>query len=282
MEIPPRHNDILARARANGKVSVDELALAYNVTPQTVRRDMKDLCKRGLLARIHGGAVPANSVSNFGYADRRELASDEKMRIGLVAASLIPDNCSLIINIGTTTEQVARSLYDRTNLVVITNNINVINILSGSPQKELVLAGGMVRQSDGGVVGEAAVDFIRQFKVDYAVIGASALDEDGAILDFDYREVTVARTIIANARKIVLVADGSKFERTAPMRIGDISLVDHFVTDREPPEKFQTACRQNGVDIKVVATASELSQNLHNRKNEHKRTSGAGFETVNV
>ncbi|VAW16223.1 Glycerol-3-phosphate regulon repressor GlpR [hydrothermal vent metagenome] len=279
MEIPPRQNEILARARAKGRVAVEELASRHRVTPQTIRRDLNDLCQRGLLARIHGGAVPANSVSNFGYADRRELASDEKRRIGLAAAALVPANCSLIINIGTTTEQVARSLYDRENLVVITNNINVINILSGSRHKELILAGGTVRQSDGGIVGEAAVDFIRQFKVDYAIVGASALDEDGAILDFDHREVSVARTIIENARKVILVSDRGKFERTAPMRICDISVIDHFVTDAPPPPRFWRACQRHDVDVKIAAAPGATNAFAGaGSKTEQNRT----FEIENV
>jgi DeoR family glycerol-3-phosphate regulon repressor len=180
---------------------------------------------------------------------------EEKRLIGEAAARLIHDNSSLIVHIGTTTEQVARALWDRRNLVVITNNINVVNILSGSPAKELILAGGVVRQTDGGIVGEAAVEFIRQFKVDIAVIGASALDEDGAVLDFDYREVSVARAIIANARRAILVADHQKFERTAPVRICDISGIDVFVTDRDPPRRFREACRAAGVDIEVATRA---------------------------
>ncbi len=279
MEYSSRQNTILAHARTKGRVGVEELASAYNLTPQTIRRDLNELCQRGLLARVHGGAVPANSVSNFGYADRRELASEQKRRIGLAAASLIPDNCSLIINIGTTTEQVARSLYDRENLLVITNNINVINILSGSVKKELILAGGTVRQSDGGIVGVAAVDFIRQFKVDYAIIGASALDEDGAVLDFDNREVSVARTIIDNARKVILVSDSSKFERTAPMRICDISSIDYFVTDQAPPPRFQQACKRDNVDVRITTLPgpADIIEGAE-KQNEPKRT----FETENV
>ena len=108
-------------------------------------------------------------------------------------------------------------------------------LLYRHPRIEVIVAGGTVRRSDGGVVGSAAVDFIRQFKVDYAVIGASAIDEDGALLDFDYREVQVAQAIIDNARHVILVADCTKFERTAPVRIGHLSQINTFVTDAELP-----------------------------------------------
>ncbi len=254
MDMSDRQNDILAAARNQGRVSVDGLAAAFAVTPQTIRRDLNELCTRGLLARVHGGAVPANSVSNLAYAERRSLMAEEKARIGAAAAALIPDNSSLIVNIGTTTEQVARALYQHRDLVVITNNINVINILSGSPRKELILAGGVVRQSDGGIVGEAAVEFIRQFRVDCAVIGASALDDDGTVLDYDYREVLVARAIIASARRTVLVADHRKFDRSAPVRISDLARIDVFVTDRKPPETFLAACEAHDVEVVVADT----------------------------
>ena len=117
---------------------------------------------------------------------------------------------------------------------------------------DVIIAGGVVRRTDGGIVGEAAVDFIGQFKVDYAVIGVSAIDDDGALLDFDYREVRAAQAIIANARNIILVSDAMKFTRSAPVRIGHISQIDSFVTDRRPPEAIEDICRHNGVAVEVA------------------------------
>ncbi|TIS76371.1 MAG: DeoR family transcriptional regulator, partial [Mesorhizobium sp.] len=178
------------------------------------------------------GALFPSGIENMEYEARRKIAADEKEAIGRAAARLIPDNASLFINIGTTTEAVSKALLDHNGLMVITNNINVANRMRIYPSIEVVIAGGVVRGSDGGVVGEAAVDFIRQFKVDYAVIGASAIDHDGALLDFDFREVKVAQAIIANARHVILVSDRTKFERTAPVRIGHLSQVNTFITDR--------------------------------------------------
>lgn len=247
-----RQQEIMSIAMAEGAVGVDELAARFQVTPQTIRRDLNFLCDRGMLARNHGGARRINSVTNAGYADRSTSGLDEKRRIGQAAAALISPNTSVIINIGTTTEEVARAIYDHRDLVVITNNINVVNILSGSPAKELLLAGGVVRQSDGGVVGDAAVDFIKQFRADFAVIGASAVEEDGSVLDYDYREVSVARAIIEHARKVMLVFDHTKFERRATVRICDVDQVDLVVTDREPSERFRRRCETAGVEIIVA------------------------------
>lgn len=252
--VVPRKSDILEQARKSGRISVDALAERYNVTPQTIRKDLNDLCDRGLLQRVHGGAVLSSGVANFGYEARRELAEEEKRRIGVKAASLIPDNCSLLINIGTTTEQVAVALHGKHNILAITNNINVVNILHGNSEIDVIVAGGIVRRTDGGVVGETAVDFIRQFKVDFAVIGASAIDEDGALLDYDYREVKVAQAIIENARHTILVADSMKYERSAPVRIGHVSQLGSLVTDRAPPKEIVRICQENDVRVEIADT----------------------------
>lgn len=248
----PRQVDIVALARSRGRVSVEGLAEQFNVTPQTIRKDLNDLCDRGVLQRFHGGAILASGVANVGYEARRKLATEEKRRIGLRAAALIPDNSSLLINIGTTTEQVANALRGKHGLMVITNNVHVINILQGFDQIEIIVAGGVVRHSDGGIVGEAAVDFIRQFKVDYAIIGTSAIDDDGALLDYDYREVKVARAIMDCARSSILVADRMKLERTAPVRIGHLSQLDYFVTDAPLPAKLHDICRNSDVHVEIA------------------------------
>ncbi|MBC2861871.1 DeoR/GlpR family DNA-binding transcription regulator [Stappia sp. 28M-7] len=250
--VTPRQSEILDRARRAGRVDVDGLSTEFDVTPQTIRKDLNELCERGMLQRVHGGAVLPSGIANYAYDARRQLAADEKRRIGLRAAGLIPDNASIMLNIGTTTEQVARALRQHDGIMAITNNINVANILRAAPAVEVIIAGGQVRASDGGIVGEAAAEFIRQFKVDYALIGASAIDPDGTIFDYDFREVRVAREIITHARQTILVADSMKFERSAPVRIAHISQIDIFVTDKAPPEPLVEICREHGVRIEIA------------------------------
>ena len=255
MFLSPRHAEIIQMAKDHGRVLVDDLASHFNVTPQTIRKDLNDLCDQRLLSRIHGGALFPSGIENMEYEARRKIAADEKEAIGSAAARLIPDNASLFINIGTTTEAVSKALLDHNGLMVITNNINVANRMRIYPTIEVVIAGGVVRGSDGGVVGEAAVDFIRQFKVDYAVIGASAIDHDGALLDFDFREVKVAQAIIANARHVILVSDRTKFERTAPVRIGHLSQVNTFITDRCEIPSIRRICEET--EVRLLETALE-------------------------
>ncbi|KPF44475.1 DeoR/GlpR family DNA-binding transcription regulator [Rhizobium sp. G187] len=249
MLLSARQAEIIALAKEHGRVLVEELAARFAVTPQTIRKDLNDLCDARALNRIHGGAVFPSSNENVKYEARRSMAAQEKQAIGRAAAAMIPDNASLFINIGTTTEAVGEALVDHRELMVITNNINVANRLRVYPSIEVVIAGGVVRGADGGIVGEAAVDFIRQFKVDYAVIGVSAIDEDGALLDFDFREVKVAQAIIANARHVILVSDASKFERTAPVRIGHISQVQTFITDHCPSAALRAICAEQEVSL---------------------------------
>ena len=249
MYLPERHSKILELAREDGRVLVDDLARRFGVVPQTIRKDLNDLCDRGLLTRTHGGALFPSGVENVEYEARRKIAAKEKTAIGRAAAGLIPHNASLFINIGTTTEAVGQALLDHRGLMVITNNINVANSLRVYPSIEVVIAGGVVRGSDGGIVGEAAVDFIKQFKVDFAVIGTSAIDDDGALLDFDFREVKVTQAIVANAHHNILVADSTKFERTAPVRIGHLSQIDTFITDRCSSDVIRRICVESNVRL---------------------------------
>ena len=255
--LSPRQTDILEIARLEGRVNVENLAARFDVTPQTIRKDLNDLCDLERLQRVHGGAMfPSNTV-NVAYRSRRGMAAEEKGRIGEAVARLIPDGASLILDIGTTTEQVAHALRNHRELMVMTNNLNVAMILSEAPEVELVVSGGMVRKTDGGIVGAAAIDLIRQFKVDYAVVGASAIDEEGALLDFDYREVRVAQAILAQARTTILVADATKFERRAPVQIGHITDIDIFVTDSPPPAAISALCEE--AEVEVIVARQEIS-----------------------
>jgi DeoR family transcriptional regulator, glycerol-3-phosphate regulon repressor len=247
-----RQNEIIALARSIGRVTVEDLAARFDVTPQTIRRDLNELCDRRVLSRTHGGAIIASSVENLSYEARRFIAAAEKRAIGIAAAALIPNKSSLFVNIGTTTEEVAAALKNHEDLLVITNNLNVAMTLYPHPSIEVIVAGGPVRRSDGAVVGSATVDLIRQFKVDTAVIGASALDEDGSLLDFDALEVNISRTIIENARRVLLVCDRTKLERAAPIRIGHMSQIHAFVTDRLPSAALRQVCLSYGV--KVIET----------------------------
>lgn len=244
-----RHQRILELARHTGSVTVDSLATALEVTPQTIRRDLNLLASRAMLSRVHGGAVVTSGVDNLDRESRRQVAAGAKAAIGVAAAALVPNGASLFINIGTTTEAIARALVHHRHLLVVTNNLNVADILGGVPTIEVVVAGGRVRASDRAVVGALAMDFLRGFKLDYALIGASAIDAGGTLLDFDMDEVRVSQTIIEQARTVILATDQTKFGRPAPVRIAEIGIVDHLVTDRLVHAEIAAACAAARVQV---------------------------------
>lgn len=252
----PRQTMIVEKAQADGFVSVDELAVTFGVTPQTLRRDINMLCEMGVLRRYHGGASLITNTRNVDYASRRQMMQGEKDRIGQLVARHIPDGASLFLNIGTTAEAVARALINHHALRIVTNNINVATLLSQGRDFEITIAGGRVRHHDLAVVGEATIDFINQFKVDFGVIGISGIDPDGTLLDFDYREVKVAQAIIANSRTVFLATDHSKFGRRAMVKLGSIGLVDALFIDRPPPPAFLDLLRAEKVAVHVADQAA--------------------------
>ncbi|MEO5697758.1 MAG: DeoR/GlpR family DNA-binding transcription regulator [Burkholderiaceae bacterium] len=245
----PRQSLLLDEVRAHGSVSVDALAERFGVTLQTVRRDVKLLADAGLLARFHGGArVPSSTTENIEYRQRQLLNEPAKKRIARAVAAAVPAGCSLLINIGTTTEAIARELLHHKGLRVITNNLNVAAILSGNPDCEVIVAGGIVRSRDRGIVGEITVDFIQQFKVDIGLIGISGIEADGTLRDFDFREVKVARAIIEHSREVWVAADHSKFHRPAMVELARLDQLDMLFTDLAPPAPFPALLAQAGVN----------------------------------
>lgn len=258
-----RQSEILELARAEGRVVVEDLAARFDVTLQTIRRDLSDLADAGHLDRVHGGAVLRTGVANIGYEARRKMNESAKAAIARACAAAIPDNCSLILNLGTTTEAVAQALIHHSNITVVTNNMNVANIMLANPGCEIMVAGGALRRSDGGLVGELTTQFFEQFKVDYAVIGTSALDHDGDLLDFDLAEVRVSRAILRQSRHAFLVTDHSKLNRPAPARIASLSEIDTIFTDQPLPEDLAQRCADWGTQVQVCpASSGEYSNGL--------------------
>lgn len=264
-----RHRKIVELVKSLGFVSIESLSQNFSVSPQTIRRNINELTEAGQLRRYHGGAGLPSSVENVAYTTRKVLCLPEKRRVARLLAKQIPDDASLFIDIGTTTEEVANALIHHKGLRIITNNLNVATILSENESFEVIVAGGVVRSRDRGITGKATIDFIQQFKVDFGVISVSGIDSDGCLLDFDYREVRVGQTIIANSRKVFLVADHTKFGREAMVRLCNIREVDALFTDQMPdPDmcerlsaahvKLYVADTKSGPDLKPARSKSRL------------------------
>ena len=243
--------EILEIARETGKVAVEDLAAHFGVTVQTIRRDLSELAEDGRLDRVHGGAVLPSGITNLGYEERRLLNQPAKRAMARACAKDISAGACVFLNIGTSTEAVARELLHHSDLMVVTNNMNVASILAPNTNCEIIMAGGVLRRADGGLVGSLTTRMITQFKFDYAVIGCSALDQDGDVLDFDFQEVTVSQTIIAQASQTFLVADHSKFQRHAPVQITSLSKLDRFYSDSALDASLAAACKTWQTEVRL-------------------------------
>lgn len=252
-----RHSVIHQLIQIKGFVTIDELAHNFQVTPQTIRRDINMLSEKGLIQRYHGGAGITPSTENVAYTTRKVMCLKEKQAIARMLAASIPNHSSLFINIGTTTEEVAKELMGHQGLKIITNNLHVASILGNKDSFEVIVAGGLIRHRDFGIVGPLTIDFLKQFRVDFGIIGISGIDLDGTLLDFDYREVRAARTIIDNSRRVFLAADHTKFGRNAMVRLGSVDELDALFTDTAPPQPFVERLIASDVQLQVVSEAEE-------------------------
>ena len=247
-----RQQRIVELVQSSGFASIESLAEKFLVTPQTIRRDINELTGEGRLRRYHGGAGLSSSVKNVAYTARKVMCYHEKVLIASMVARHIPNDASLFINIGTTSEEVARALLNHNGLRVITNNLNVASILCQRDDFEIIVTGGVVRSKDRGVIGESAIDFVEQFKADFGILSMSGIDVDGTLLDFDYKEVRVDRAIIANSKKACLVADHTKFRRDAMVRLCNAADIDALFTDRMPPVEFVKMLMAANVSLHVA------------------------------
>jgi len=248
-----RQTAILDMVARDGFVATEAMVAEFNVTPQTIRRDLNELGREGLLTRFHGGAGQAKTVQNQPYADRLRSGVRAKQKIAQLTASLVPDGASLFLNIGTTTEAVAQALLRHQDLHVVTNNINVAQILSRNESFHIMLAGGQVRTHDGGITGAAAVDFVDSFRLDIGIIGMGGIDEEGSLLDFDPEEIRTAQSILRNSSHVIMVADQHKFGRRAMKRMGSLSELDTLVTDAPLTESYRELCERAEVEVLIAS-----------------------------
>ena len=267
-----RQDKIENLIQSQGFTTIDSLAQYFSVTPQTIRRDINVLADMGRIQRYHGGAGLPSSTENVAYHDRKVLCYAEKQSIARIVAGHIPNSSSLFINIGTTTEAVAKELCGHKRLRAITNNLYVASILSGNDNFEVIIASGLVRPRDGGIIGPLTIDFIQQFRVDYGIIGISGIDLDGTLLDFDYREVRASRAIIENSRKVFLVADHTKIGRNAMVRLGSVHEIDALFTDRRPPQELVETLNAAEVSLFVAEDTPGAGENTDDSENSAENT----------
>lgn len=241
-DVNARQQRILAVVRSRGFATIEALARELDVSAQTVRRDIIRLDEVKLLQRFHGGAGLRDSAVRVGYAEKRVLAAEAKDRIGRRVADLVPHGASVFLDVGTTAEAVARALGERRHgLKLFTNGMAAARLLAEFPTNDVFVLPGHVRGPDGSLTGEATVAAVGEFRADFAVVALSGFDADGAPMDFDLGKIAVKRAMAARARRAILIADSSKFERQATARIAALSAFHALVAEAEPPRTLAEA-----------------------------------------
>jgi DeoR family glycerol-3-phosphate regulon repressor len=246
-----RQARILEMIERKGYVSIGEAASALSVTTQTIRRDFDELIALGSISRHRGGATPnlAGKVAN--YTTRRTYLGRVKAAIARRLVALIPARASLFIENGTTLEAVGPLLKRGETGRVVTNNLHLALFLSSRGIAVSVPA-GEVRESDGGIVGEQALRSLEDYRFDLALVGASAIEPDGSLMEYEMGALMVTRTAIARARGAILAVDATKFRHAAPLRIGPIGMVSALVTDAPPPPAIAAAMKAAGVALHLA------------------------------
>ena len=249
MTVNARRERILELIRGSGYLAIDELATRFRVTPQTLRADLNRLADEGRLVRHHGGASIPSSVHNTSYADRHSEFAQEKARIAERVAQWLPDRSSVFISLGTTMLAVAQALRIRTELKVITNNLEAAQTLVARPGIEVIVLGGRLEGRNLGVSGTSTLAALEQYRADYCLFSVGGVDQDGSLLDYHESEVSVVRAMLQRARRSILVLDHSKFGRTASVRIGAITGVSAIATDKDLPRKLRALLRGHPVEV---------------------------------
>jgi DeoR family glycerol-3-phosphate regulon repressor len=255
--LAPRQDALLRLVGERGFGTVENLARHFGVSTQTIRRDIIALTAMGLLQRFHGGAGPAGAV-RLGHAEKLGRQPDAKARIGTTVVREVPLGASVFLDVGTTIEAIAAALAERRDLRVFTNNMVAALRLAGADGPQVRILGGVLRGSDGSLVGGETVRELGGIAPDIALIACSGFDARGAPTDFDGEKIAVKRAAIAAARRSLLVADSTKFSRHALERIAPIDAFAALVTDTPPDGALLARLRQ--ADVPVIAASTAAAQ----------------------
>lgn len=247
-----RHALILKRLQHHGRVMVADLADELDISGVTVRRDLEELAEEGVLRRIRGGAVNVLMRGEGLPFSMREMDSaDAKERMGKAVANEIRDGEAVAIDSGTTGAAVARQLRDR-RVTAVPFSVQALSALTPSTSVNLVLPGGTVRSAEGSIVGPLAEASLQTLRFDTAVLTCCGVSLDDGVMAHDLQDAAVKRAMLAAARRIVLVAEGAKFARSAMAVVCPVSSIDVLVTDAAVPQELSGRLSADGI---VVITA---------------------------
>jgi len=249
-----RQSQILEAVQQHGFVTIEVLARQFEVSGQTIRRDIIQLEKGHFLQRFHGGAGLRDNSVRLGYAQKQAIAKSGKEAIGHAVARLIPEGASVFLDVGTTVEAVARALLQKARLQAFTCSTTVASILNGHPGITTFVTGGILRGANGSLTGSATVSQISQFRFDFSVMSFGGFDRDGTPMDFDLEKIAVRQAVIAHSSHAIAVVDSSKFDRSAVCRLAPLTSFFALATDAEPPPNLRRAITEAGAKC-IVANA---------------------------
>lgn len=250
-ELSARQEEILTIVHHQGFATIEALARHFDVSTQTIRRDIIYLNDLQLLQRFHGGAGVREATVRLGYAEKRITAAEAKERIARLAAARIGLGETVFLDVGTTVEAVARALRGRSALRVFTSSLAAATILSVEQDANVFVTGGTLCGPDGSLTDDWARDAISRFRFDVAVLGFSGIDDDGALMDFDLGKVAVKQAAAARATRVIAVGESAKLLRPAIVRIFDADRVDTLVTSDAPPTLVAESLARAGVEVAI-------------------------------
>jgi DeoR family transcriptional regulator of aga operon len=248
-----RRTQILQTVRSAGRVRVNELASRFSTSAVTIRNDLNELHQRGLVLRSHGGAVlPDTILHESPVHERLKAHSDEKRRIGAMAATLINDGETIILDSGTTTLEIARQIKKKQGLQIITNGVNIAAELLDARDAEVFIVGGTVRGESASISGRFTEEMFDQFSADKLFLSGAGCDLDFGVSGANLEETMVNRAMLRISREIILVADASKFSKRSMTRIAPFSEIDTVISDIGLDEVTQEKLRSLGCNLVLV------------------------------
>lgn len=245
---------IMQYMEENKSAQIKELSDYLGVSEATVRRDLTILDKEGSIERTHGGAILSGQSTSFEriYSEKLKLDQEEKMRIGNAAAAMVNDGDTVFLDSGTTTFQIAKNLERRKNLTIITYDLFIASAISLDPSSILIVTGGIKREGFNVLVGAATEKFIRGLKVSKVFLAADAVDVGFGVSNANYMEAGAKSLIVESGDRTILVADHTKFGKTALAKVCELASVDTIITDHDLPQKTAQAIEQLGIELSLV------------------------------
>ena len=249
-----RQAAILKSLEVQGICTVVDLAAEMAVSDETIRRDIKVMANKGLVERVHGGVLLPELFREPDFQKRMNRNAAAKQAIARLAAACVANGETLMMDTGSTTAYVARALAGHADLMVVTNCTGIAGSLSPGKGTRVYLTGGEFRSDDGAVLGASAIEFVKQFRVRLAILSMGAINLEDGLMDFHLGEAEFSRAIIAAAKRVIVVADHTKFDAQAPVRVCGVEDIDTLITERPPQAPYAERLAEAGVGL-LTATS---------------------------